>query len=77
MESSTVPFNEEELKNQILQSLKRRADADDLTFESCKKTGWDWKKSSDFIRAIQSEHGSEIGLLWGKVFLILVLHALE
>jgi len=71
LESSTTPSREEELKNQILQSLKRRADVDDLTFNLCKKTGWDWKKSSDFIATVQREKGSEIEFLWVKIFSIL------
>jgi len=71
LESSTVPSREEELKNQILQSLKRKADVDDLTFNLCKKTGWDWKTASDFIASIRRDHGNEIEFLWAKAFSIL------
>ena len=71
MESSTTTSSEHELKNHILQSLRRRADVDDLTFELCKQTGWDWKKASEFITSIRSEHGGEIDFLWAKVFSIL------
>jgi hypothetical protein len=71
LESSTTTSSEQELKNHILQSLRRRADVDDLTFELCKQTGWDWKKASDFINSIRSEHGGEIDFLWAKVFSIL------
>jgi hypothetical protein len=71
LESSTGPSREEELKSQILQSLKRRADVDNLTFDLCKQTGWVWKKSSDFIASIRRDHGSEIEFLWAKVFSIL------
>jgi hypothetical protein len=71
LETPAAPSREEGLKNQILQSLKRRADVDDLTFDLCKQTGWDWKKASDFIVSIRNEHGGEIEFLWGKVFSIL------
>ncbi len=71
MESHKAHFNEDELRNEILQSLKRRADVDDLTFNLCNKTGWDWKKSSEFVASIQRDHGPEIEFLWLKIFSIL------
>jgi hypothetical protein len=71
LKSPAAISREEELKKRILQSLKRRADVDDLTFELCKQTGWDWKKASDFIASIRNEHGGEIDFLWAKVFSVL------
>ena len=71
LESSTTPSTEHELRARILQSLKRRADVDDLTFDLCKKMGWDWKKSSDFIESIRRESGGEIEFLWAKIFSLL------
>jgi hypothetical protein len=71
LEFSKLSFTEQQLKKKVLRSLKRRAPVDILVFELCQKTGWNWKKSLDFVAAIQQEYSSEIGLLWAKVFSIL------
>jgi hypothetical protein len=70
IEDSLMVNTEEQLRDQILNSLKRRADVNDLTLELCKKTGWDWNKSTAFIQSIQVTHGSEIEILWSKIFSI-------
>jgi hypothetical protein len=71
LETPIVPINEKELHDQILHSLKRRAPVDQIIFDLCQKTGWKWKKASDFVIAVLKEHQSEISFLWLKAFSIM------
>jgi len=68
---NTDPAQPDELRNYVLRKLRYQADPNDIIYEICQQTGWDWRRSKAYIEQVESEHRPDLSVWQGWLYLII------
>jgi hypothetical protein len=66
--------NEEDLdalRSYIVRKLTFHEDADDIIYDICQHTGWDWARSKAFVEQVESENRPELSVWQGWLYLVI------
>ncbi len=69
-ERITETSNESAIEEYALQALKRRMGRNDLILEICSVKKWDWEKSENLVKKVESSNAADISILWSQIFLV-------
>jgi hypothetical protein len=69
-ERITETSNEPAVEEYALQALKRRMGRNDLILEICSVKKWDWEKSENLVKKVESGNAADISILWSRIFLV-------
>jgi hypothetical protein len=68
-ERITETSNEAAIEAYALQALKRRMGRNDLILEICSVKKWDWARSENLVRRVETGNAADISFLWSRIFL--------
>ncbi|MBI4670992.1 MAG: hypothetical protein HY741_04915 [Chloroflexi bacterium] len=76
MSSPTKPPSEEELTQFVIDKLAAVPDREQLVFDVCRLTGWQWDRADLFIKAVEQTHFRRIKLQQSPWLVVIALGTL-
>jgi hypothetical protein len=64
-------FDRGALTTWVIKKLKDQCDLDDITYDICQATGWDWQASQNFISQIQADHNLELAIYQIRLYVVI------
>jgi len=59
------------LRSYVVRKLTFQEDADDIIYDICQRTGWDWPRSKAFVEQVEGEHRPDLAVWQGWLYLII------
>ncbi|MBC8504502.1 MAG: hypothetical protein ISR58_11450 [Anaerolineales bacterium] len=56
MKSTKPNLNPDELSSYVIKELSSFEEINDIVFEICNRTGWDWRQGEEFVIEVQADH---------------------